>query len=395
MAMPGSFDQSPQRWQPGGGPPPNQASGPMGNPGAGPPQFGPPPMQGMPRISGYEQVGGFGQMNFMPPPPPPPPPQGKPPPMEFTNLANLNEEDCRNAMIQFVSENCCYGSAPAKEMNITNVIGLTALHYTLETFCESRRTGYVHEPYRGGPVDGPQNGPAPPPWQMHCVANTMFSTHEKKMEVPHTATVMPCHACDARGYHVCWRCHGIGHTRCDNCNGSGQRHTQDPHGNPIVQMCHHCHGDGRERCHTCGGDGRITCDECDGYRNIKSYIQLTVTFTNHKVDHIIERSDMPDELVRHVSGDIIFEQVLPQVWPITAYPVPEINDNSVRLVNQHKGAFPNERQLQQRQQLRAVPVTEAHYEWNDVKTRFWVYGLEKKVEAPDYPQQCCWGCEIL
>ena len=31
------------------------------------------------------------------------------------------------------------------------------------------------------------------------------------------------------------------------------------------------------RCYRCGGDGRITCDECDGYRNIKTFIELTVT----------------------------------------------------------------------------------------------------------------------
>ena len=35
------------------------------------------------------------------------------------------------------------------------------LQYTLETFCEGRNTGYINEPYRGGPVDGPQNGPPP------------------------------------------------------------------------------------------------------------------------------------------------------------------------------------------------------------------------------------------
>lgn len=35
--------------------------------------------------------------------------------------------------------------------------------------------------------------------------------------------------------------------------------------------------------------------------------------TNHHVDHIIERTDMPDELVRSVKGETIFEQVMGQV----------------------------------------------------------------------------------
>lgn len=141
-----------------------------------------------------------------------------------------------------------------------------------------------------------------------------------------------------------------------------------------------------------------------------------------------------------------------KVFPITSYPIAEINQNSIRIVNQHKGAFPNERLLKQvsresvywllnfltshqfkkeklhfffkvfshlhvfcsfvclflylifktisnifkqRQQLRAVPVTEVHYTWDQVSTRYWIYGLERRVHAPDYPQQCCWGCTIL
>lgn len=64
-----------------------------------------------------------------------------------------------------------------------------SFQYTLETFCEGRDTGYVNEPYRGGPVDGPQNGPPPPPWAIPCQPNGMFETHTKEMEVPHTATV--------------------------------------------------------------------------------------------------------------------------------------------------------------------------------------------------------------
>ena len=34
---------------------------------------------------------------------------------------------------------------------------------------------------------------------------------------------------------------------------------------------------------------------------------------NHTEDFILEQTDMPDELVRDVQGDLIFEQTLPQV----------------------------------------------------------------------------------
>ena len=49
----------------------------------------------------------------------------------------------------------------------------------------------------------------------------------------------------------------------------------------------------------------------------------------------------------------------------------------------------------QRQALRSVPVSQVKYDWKDVSARFWVYGLDHKVHAPNYPQQCCCGCTIL
>jgi hypothetical protein len=120
-----------------------------------------------------------------------------------------------------------------------------------------------------------------------------------------------------------------------------------------------------------------------------------VTFTNHKEDFILEGTDLPDHLVGGVQGDVVFEQAMFQVWPIQHYPVAQIAQNSVRLVESHRGKFRNERQLQQRQTLRAVPVTEVDAEWDDWKSRYWVYGLDRKVHCPDYPQTCCWGCQII
>ncbi|XP_046577132.1 protein SSUH2 homolog isoform X1 [Haliotis rubra] len=396
---PGMPGAPPQQWTAGmgGAPPPEWRQGtqiPVDNEAAAPPSFGPPPMQGMPTFQGYENVGGFNQMAPLPPPPSSTPPP-EPPKMDFGNLTSMDEGACRDAMIQFVSEHCCFGSAPAKEMKITNIAPGHALHYTLETYTEFRSTGYVSEPYRGGFVDGPENGPPPPPWAIPCNADSLFLDQQKLIEVPHTATVRPCHACDARGYNRCHRCHGWGNVRCHTCGGDGVRMVHVHEQGMQPQPCFACGGDGRRRCMTCGGDGRITCRTCDGFRNLKCYVQLKVTFKNNKDDYILERTDMPDELVKDVSGTAIFEQTLMPVWPITSYFVREINENSIRLVNQHKGGFPGARQLMQRQVLRGVPVTEVHYSWKDVTTRFWVYGNERKVYSPDYPQQCCWGCTIL
>ena len=50
---------------------------------------------------------------------------------------------------------------------------------------------------------------------------------------------------------------------------------------------------------------------------------------------------------------------------------------------------------EQRQKLRVVAVSECLYSWADIDGRFWVYGRETAVYAPDYPQKHCWGCAIL
>ena len=41
----------------------------------------------------------------------------------------------------------------------------------------------------GQQIDGPQNGPAPQPWDILVQPNKMFMPQEAHIEVPHTATV--------------------------------------------------------------------------------------------------------------------------------------------------------------------------------------------------------------
>ncbi|XP_070557316.1 protein SSUH2 homolog [Ptychodera flava] len=352
-------------------------------------------VEGYQPIQGYENVG-FGTGSAAPPPPYQPPPDTEKPQEVYSSAASISEEEARDAMIRFVNQNCCYGSKPAKEMNIESIAPSSALHYELETFTESRSTSRAWVPYNGyDPVDGPMNGYPPPLWEIVCSPNMLFADEVREMEIPHTAFVLPCHGCNAMGFNRCYRCYGRGRVRCRTCGADGRVWRTNAEGHRYQDRCDYCMGTGRRRCDTCGGDGRITCNACRGYRMIKHYIKLTVRFTNHKSDYIMEKTDMPDHLIREVSGVTVFEQTLPYVWPISSYPVPEINNNSIRIVNEHRSAFASERQIQQRQQLRAVPVTECMYQWKDTRTRFWVYGNERDVHAPDYPQQCCCGCSIL
>ncbi|XP_077868670.1 protein SSUH2 homolog [Saccoglossus kowalevskii] len=270
----------------------------------------------------FEHIAGF----VVPPPPLTLPAETERPTEEYSSASNISEDDARAAMIQFVSEHCCYGSKPAKEMEISSILPSSALHYQLETFSESRETSrdFVH--YKGRkPLMGPMHGMAPPPWNIMCSPTNLFQDEVKELEVPYTAFAARCHNCDGRGFNRCYRCHGRGRVRCGSCHASGHTWRTDAEGQRHQETCHSCHGSGRKWCYTCGGDGRITCASCKGYRMLKHYVKLTVRL----------------------------------------------------------------------QRLRAVPVSEVAYKWEDTNTRFWIYGNEHKVHAPDYPQQCCWGCSIL
>ncbi|XP_070536453.1 protein SSUH2 homolog [Ptychodera flava] len=355
-------------------------------------------MSQMASVQGYENVG-VDEGGIIPPPVYHPPSEDQKPEETFAEGGKISEEEAREAMLTFVDAHCCYGSRPAKQMTITNILPGSALHYELETFTEARSTSRVYEPYRGGMVDGPMNGVAPGPWQIDIQPSGLFSDHIKYTEVPHTSTVHGCHRCGSLGFVQCGRCYGRGRVRCSSCGGDGWRTTgytdHNGHYRSRRESCYSCGGSGRKICWRCGGDGRVTCPTCDGYCQLRWFIRLKVQFDNNLSDYILEKSDLPDELIRDVGGVILFEQTLPFVWPISCYPVAEINDNSLRIVNHHRSSWQDRRKLHQRQRLRAVPVSEAHYNWKDVSTRFWVYGNERSVYAPDYPHQCCWGCNIL
>ena len=51
----------------------------------------------------------------------------------FSNVQQLSEEDVREALLEFVASNCCYGKGAAREMNITQVLATNAFHVSHES----------------------------------------------------------------------------------------------------------------------------------------------------------------------------------------------------------------------------------------------------------------------
>ncbi|CAH1783313.1 unnamed protein product [Owenia fusiformis] len=388
----------PQGYQ--GGPPPQGGYPPQGAPaGAVPPAAGQveqdsipsaPPIEKMDQIAGYENVASQDPL----PPPSYEEVTRAPPPTDrqIPSASVITAEQAKEAYIDFTSEHCCYGSSGAKDSSIVDLKSSSAFHYTLETFGEKRVTTWAQEPYNGQPIDGPQNGPAPGPWDLQVMASKNFQNSKSDIEVPHTASVKPCHTCVGNCRVRCNHCHGRGNNRCTWCHGNGHNRVYED-GRHHNKPCHHCNRSGQQRCNWCHGHGQVKCKTCDGKGNLKCYIKLTVTWTNHYDDHIVERTALPSELIRGVNGQTAFEEELPRVWAINHFPDPTINQASDTLVKRHSTAFPTERLLIQRHRVRIIPVNEVIAIWKNQETKFYVYGFENKVYAPDYPQKCC--CTIL
>jgi len=66
----------------------------------------------------------------------------------------------------------------------------------------------THPP--GQLIDGPQNGPAPGPWDIAAQPSQLFQDSHKQFEIPHTASVKVCHGCTGAGVNRCWKCLGRG-----------------------------------------------------------------------------------------------------------------------------------------------------------------------------------------
>ncbi|XP_006825749.1 protein SSUH2 homolog [Saccoglossus kowalevskii] len=311
---------------------------------------------------------------------------------EFVEVTGVSETEARDLLLNYVSQQCCYGKAAAKNMHIMTIQESHSLYYKLETFAEGRTTSWTYEIYLGQKVEGPLSGKSPLPWEVSVKPDNMFENQVKRVEVPYTACVKSCYVCNATGYNRCYKCLGRGRIRCKFCGGSVHVQHKDIF---TRQFCSGCSGTGRIRCRTCHGDGRIPCQICDGYRQLKWFIELCVQFTNHTGEHFVDSTSIPHDLMRQAKGQIALQNGGKRVKPIDSYPNTEICEGSKKLYNIQVNETVNEKILQQKHTLHVVPVAEILYAWNGKIYKFFVYGHDHKIFVPEYPVKCCWGCMIL
>ncbi|XP_054707415.1 protein SSUH2 homolog [Uloborus diversus] len=349
-----------------------------------------PPLELMDKVRGYESAS-FEAIDIPPPLEPvlrksEEEPQRPPLP----TIPQLTEKEVRQALLQEVSSRCCYGTGAVRDMAITDIKHSIAFHYTLETFTEKRTTCWAFESYTGGTIDERNPDQVPFPWDIPANPPANFKNHVVQLEVPHTASIKTCHVCGGVGRKRCITCSGNGWEYCFSCHGDGHKPSalESEYG-----RCVHCHGTGRRKCWKCNGDGMASCKGCSGTGQIKCFIRLTVTWTNHMDDHVVEKvAALNDDRIKSVTGEVICEEQQPVLWPLTHFPDTTVSMASAQLIQQHATSFTSEKVLQQRHRVTIVPVAAVNYKWKNHNGLFHVYGYEQKVYAPDYPQTCCCCC---
>uniref|UniRef100_A0A3B3D850 Uncharacterized protein n=1 Tax=Oryzias melastigma TaxID=30732 RepID=A0A3B3D850_ORYME len=296
------------------------------------------------------------------------------------SIPSLTEDEAREALESFVSDNCCYGSDPVKEGVITNMEPCNTFRYRLETFTEYRSSEQARKPHEGEVADF-YTQPAPQPWEVQATPTKFFTDEKKEIRVPFTSTVqvvkLTSFKLHQRAVQYLLTHSFIPPVRRGGCG----------------QSCDHLPV---HRCGSCSGTGQKKCELCDGKCRLLSYIKLKVEWTNH-VDNLVvqDQSGLKSDCLQSVSGKELFKNSGFMAYPLLGFPNPAISDASERLTREHQSKYAqNSRILQQRQTVELIPVTKVNYKWKDHAYSFIVYGSERKVQADDYPDSCV-CCVIL
>ncbi|XP_044531906.1 protein SSUH2 homolog [Gracilinanus agilis] len=130
---------------------------------------------------------------------------------------------------------------------------------------------------------------------------------------------------------------------------------QVPHSS-LVKDCHKCQGRGRYKCSGCHGAGTMRCASCSGAkRKAKQSRRCQVCSGSGRkrqlYSKLCEGRD-PDFSVPYAESD-------------------------------------------RRQTVELIPLTEVHYWYQGKSYLYYIYGLENKVYAADYPERYCCGCTII
>jgi hypothetical protein len=117
---------------------------------------------------------------------------------------------------------------------------------------------------------------------------------------------------------------------------------------------------------------------------VKTFEQLTIQFHAATHDEVLDRTDLPDEMIGKLQGEVISTKRAAQLADCRGLP-PTVEQSSRKLLQQSQSV--DERQtrvLFQNLTVDRVPVHEVHYTYAGVPRRLWIYG-DGHVHAPGAP----------
>ena len=100
-------------------------------------------------------------------------------------------------------------------------------------------------------------------------------------------------------------------------------------------------------CLKCNAKGRVACPPCDSYGQIRCYISLTISWKANTSEHIVEKSSLPADLIRQVSGQVVYEEEGARIAPLLHFPDPTISLASAQLLLNHNRQWPDKKMLAQ------------------------------------------------
>lgn len=79
---------------------------------------------------------------------------------------------------------------------------------------------------------------------------------------------------------------------------------------------------------------------------------MSITWKTNTAEHIIERLDLPSDLIRDVSGQVAYEEESPRVKPIEVFgETLGIKEASTSLVFNHLNSYSDHKVIRQRHQV--------------------------------------------
>lgn len=169
-----------------------------------------------------------------------------------------------------------------------------------------------------------------------------------------------------------------------------------------TETCHNCNGAGQKRCWTCAGKSYNTCDGCLGSGQLRCYLNLNITWTNHRDECILNNNDniIPRDRLKLSTGSLLADQIGDRLKPLQCNHIhvdgatnqqQYLNETnqlylaSKKLLEKHNRTYKQEKLLKQRHKVTLIECYVINYEWKQRRGQFVIYGDERKVYIAKYP----------